>query len=110
MPNNKFASTTDLYAATPPDPRLNLVGADRRTLAGTDRLALSDTTASYPVYVGMPKTPLTSFIIQSGFFHLVFIRLTLTGSQRATLQGSASLVLSDDGVGRSRIVLTGRGF
>jgi hypothetical protein len=61
------------------------------------------------VYVGVPKTPLSSFTVKTGYQHVVIQRLTLSGTTRATLQGTADVFIIDDFATRSRIVLAGRG-
>lgn len=60
-------------------------------------------------YLGVPKTLSKNFIVRTDYEHIVQKRLTMTGSLRATLQGTANLILTDDMGSRSRIVLAGRG-
>lgn len=62
-------------------------------------IATTDTT------VGTPKAPASSFTVPTNYFLDQMYRLTLAGAVRATLQGTADLILTDDFAARRRIVL-----
>lgn len=68
------------------------------------------TTGPYSGIVGVPKTPTYAFTVPTGYQHTVQDRLTISGSvMRATLAGTADLILTDNFESRPRIVLAGRG-
>lgn len=84
--------------------RLTLSGSTRRvTLQGTADLIVRD----FVNIVGTPKAPISDFTVPSTNMLDVYQRLTLKA--RATLQGLADLILTDDVGTRSRIVLAGIG-
>lgn len=86
---------------------LKLSGSERLTLQGTAEVFLSDFGTNTPVIVGSPKAPTLSFQIPDGYFFDVIGRLTLSQRTRATLTGTADLILTDDLARRSRLVLAG---
>lgn len=55
---------------------------------------------------GSPKATV-SFTVPNDYLYDLLYRLTMVGTQRVTLQGTADLVLSDDFRTRQRIVLAG---
>jgi hypothetical protein len=65
--------------------------------------------SSYWENLGIPKTLSKNFTVRTGYEHTVQARLTMTSTQRATLAGTANLIMTDDFGTRSRIVLAGRG-
>lgn len=69
-------------------------GASRRvTLAGTGRLVIADDDAHAPLILGAPKAP-RSFTVPNDYAHTVPRRLSLTHPARATLAGTATLIVS----------------
>jgi hypothetical protein len=88
---------------------LKLSGSERLTMAGTAELFLSDFGNTAVLILGVPKTPTLSFTVPTDYVLDQLYRLSLINAMRATLQGTADLVLTDDFGARSRIVLTGRG-
>lgn len=90
--------------------RLKLASTERLAMEGTARIVVDDfSTATDTLYLGSPKTPSRSFTVPTDHFHHQLTRLTLVGPMRATLEGTADLVLTDDFGTRSRLVLAGRG-
>lgn len=87
---------------------LYLTSTERMTLQGTAEVYISDFAARTPVplTLGSPKYSTVSFIVPDGYFYSVQPRLALNKDNRATLVGSADLILSDDFGTRSRIVLS----
>lgn len=91
------------------DRHLYLSSSNRLTLAGTAEVLLSDFGNCATVILGSPKTPSLSFIVPTEYFLEQLFRLALSGQMRASLQGTADLILNDDFKTRSRIVLAGMG-
>jgi hypothetical protein len=89
--------------------QLVLTGAERLTMQGTARLVAYDQVAAPTVYLGTPKVPRGPFTVPTDYFLEVLSRLSLAGSQRATLEGTASLYVDDPALVGSRLVLAGRG-
>lgn len=92
------------------DRHLYLTGIERLTATGTAEVMLSDFNAICAATVlGSPKNPSLSFIVPTEYFFEQLFRIALSGQMRATLQGTADLLLDDDFKTRSRIVLAGTG-
>ena len=90
--------------------RLTLDATSRLGLEGTARALIEDAGGiSTPVILGAPKRPTTSFTVPTDYFLTIDRRLILDNAMRATLAGTADLLLSDDFGTRSRIVLAGNG-
>jgi len=89
--------------------RLTLAGTDRLTAAGTSSVLLSDFGTLPSLILGVPKIPSVPFTVPTGYILDIIPRLSLGLDMRATLAGSAELILSDDFATRSRIVLAGVG-
>lgn len=89
--------------------RVTLTGAERLTMEATIRLVLIAYDVAAPLILGSPKAPASSFTVPTDYFLGQLFRLQLINNTRATLQGTADLVLSDDFATRGRIVLAGRG-
>lgn len=98
---------TDQYLLQ--DRHLYLTGAERLSAAGTAEVLLTDLGNTASVVMGAPKCPSLSFTVLTDWFFDVIRRLSLTSQIRATLQGNADLILTDDFGTRSRIVLAGMG-
>lgn len=79
----------------------------RMSLIGTARLVLTDLHGQDSVILGTPRTPPLSFTVPTEYVLDQMTRLTLTGGMRATLQGTADLIITDDFKTRQRLVLTG---
>jgi hypothetical protein len=93
---------------------LKLASTERMTVAGTARVVVEDHAdqgafGEPGIVLGRPKAPALSFTVPDGYILDVIGHLTLGGAVRATLQGLADLILTDDFGMRSRIVLAGRG-
>lgn len=88
---------------------LKLSSTNRMTLAGTAEVVLTDLGTNGSIILGTPKMPNLSFTVPTDYFLDQIARLSLAGAVRATLQGTADLILTDDFGQRSRIVLSGRG-
>lgn len=90
--------------------RLKLASTERLAMEGTARIVVDDfSTATDTLYLGSPKTPSRSFTVPTEYFHYQYQRLRLVDPMRATLEGTADLVLTDDFKTRSRLVLAGQG-
>jgi hypothetical protein len=100
MPTETFLTQYD---------HLKISGSNRFTMAGTARVLLEDIFDGPPNYVGVPKQPNAPFTVRDGYIFDAMKRLELANFMRATLLGSADLILSNDFHQRSRIVLSGRG-
>lgn len=98
---------TDQYVVQ--DKHLYMSGANRLSAAGTAEVLLTDLGNTASVIMGTPKCPSLSFTVLTDWFFDVIRRLSLSSQIRATLQGNADLILTDDFGSRSRIVLAGMG-
>jgi hypothetical protein len=90
--------------------RLTLSGAGRLSSANASRSIVTDlgSPCTLPV-LGTPKCPAGSFRVPTDYQVDMLRRLTLTGPNRANLEGTSDLIVTDDFGTRSRIVLAGRG-
>lgn len=86
-----------------------LAGTQELTLVGTTKTYLAGVGAADSVVLGTPKSPTTSFTVPNNYFLDQMFRLALAGTVRATVEGTADLILTDDFNTRSRLVLAGRG-
>lgn len=98
----------EMRAMLAPTPdRLTLSGTNRLPIAGTSQVLLQGIRNANINYVGSPKTPVVPFTIRDGYYLDVLFRLSLLLGMRATLEGGADLIMSDDFGTRKRIILAG---
>lgn len=103
--------------------QLVLQSTDRLTAPGTARIIIERGGPDFlpgpqgeafeglgMVTLGRPKTPSVNFVVPTEYICDFLKRLNLVGAIRATLQGTANLVVRDDFGTRSRIVLAGTGY
>jgi len=62
---------------------------------GPSSFAVVNDLTSYSTVIGRPKIPAASFSVATGYWLDVLNRLTLSGSTRVTIQGTATIVLFD---------------
>lgn len=84
---------------------LNFISGVGVTVTVADDATNEKADITFTAVVGTPKVP-SSFTLPTNYFLDQMFRLTLTGTNRATLQGNADLILNDDFKTRSRIVLS----
>lgn len=110
MPDLKISGVTAGTAFSDTD-ELGVNETATPGVAGTSKRKTALMMAQYvtSTLVGVPKTPAGNFTVPTNYVHTVQGRLTLAGTVRATLAGTADLILTDDFGTRSRIVLAGRG-
>lgn len=84
---------------------MKISGTNRLSLAGTSEAYISDFGNNSVIYAGVPKGG--SFTVLDNFVYDLIKRLTLQNQDRATLKGSADMILSGDFETRQRIVLAG---